>query len=115
MFHRLQQVNAVVIGINRRQQQQEQEALQREAEAAEAEMAGRPPPTPTNGPLATGTGGVISVAGGGVCVIGDGKWRARRVDKISRTCFPLVFLVFNIIYWVVYTLPSEGDEPEVDY
>lgn len=107
-------VNAVVVGINRRQQQQQQQALQREAEAAEAEMAGRPPPpSPTNnGPMRTGAGGIISTAAGGVCIIGDGKWRARRVDKVSRTCFPLVFLLFNVIYWVVYTLP---DDPDEDY
>ena len=34
----------------------------------------------------------------------DGKYAARRVDKIARKCFPLAFLLFNIGYWIVYTL-----------
>jgi hypothetical protein len=28
--------------------------------------------------------------------------KARTVDKVSRVLFPLVFAIFNIIYWVVY-------------
>jgi hypothetical protein len=42
----------------------------------------------------------------------NGKWlcfknledreRARMVDKISRVIFPAVFIVFNIVYWLVY-------------
>ena len=28
--------------------------------------------------------------------------KARTVDKVSRVVFPLVFAIFNIIYWVVY-------------
>jgi len=32
----------------------------------------------------------------------DGKYHARRVDKLSRKCFPIVFTVFNLIYWVFY-------------
>ena len=35
-----------------------------------------------------------------------GKSRARKVDKISRRIFPIAFTVFNIIYWIIYTLPS---------
>lgn len=36
----------------------------------------------------------------------DGKMRARRVDKISRKAFPMAFLLFNIVYWLAYTIPS---------
>ena len=36
----------------------------------------------------------------------DGKYQARRVDKLSRKYFPLAFLLFNIVYWIVYTIPS---------
>ena len=39
----------------------------------------------------------------------DGKYAARRVDKVSRRCFPLAFLLFNIGYWVLYTLPGDAD------
>jgi len=35
-----------------------------------------------------------------------GKRRARRIDKLSRKCFPLSFVAFNIVYWVVYTRSS---------
>ena len=36
----------------------------------------------------------------------EGKQRARKVDKISRKGFPLAFLIFNIVYWIIYTIPS---------
>ncbi|XP_048773971.1 glycine receptor subunit alpha-2-like isoform X2 [Ostrea edulis] len=32
----------------------------------------------------------------------EDRERARLVDKISRVVFPAVFIVFNIIYWLVY-------------
>jgi hypothetical protein len=38
----------------------------------------------------------------------EGKHKARKIDKVSRKLFPMAFLVFNIIYWIVYTLPSVG-------
>uniref|UniRef100_A0A1I8H6R7 Neur_chan_memb domain-containing protein n=1 Tax=Macrostomum lignano TaxID=282301 RepID=A0A1I8H6R7_9PLAT len=30
--------------------------------------------------------------------------RARKIDKISRRLFPLTFLIFNVIYWVMYVI-----------
>lgn len=33
----------------------------------------------------------------------DGKYQARQVDKFSRKCFPFSFIVFNIVYWAVYS------------
>jgi len=38
----------------------------------------------------------------------DGKYAARRVDKVSRKCFPLAFILFNIGYWITYTLGLPG-------
>jgi hypothetical protein len=35
-----------------------------------------------------------------------GKRRARSIDKLSRKCFPVAFLAFNIVYWIVYTWPE---------
>lgn len=35
----------------------------------------------------------------------EGKQKARRVDRISRKVFPLAFTLFNIIYWLIYTVP----------
>jgi hypothetical protein len=40
----------------------------------------------------------------------EGKQKARQVDKISRRMFPLTFTLFNIVYWLMYTLPfSDSD------
>jgi len=39
----------------------------------------------------------------------DGKRKARRIDSFARKLFPITFLLFNIIYWLAYTLPSAGD------
>ena len=33
-----------------------------------------------------------------------GRHRARNIDKFSRKLFPLVFLAFNIVYWLAYIL-----------
>lgn len=34
----------------------------------------------------------------------ESRDEARRVDKLSRIIFPLVFLCFNVIYWSVYSV-----------
>lgn len=28
--------------------------------------------------------------------------KARMVDKVSRVAFPVAFIIFNIVYWLVY-------------
>lgn len=38
----------------------------------------------------------------------DGKMQARYIDKLSRKCFPLAFILFNIIYWVAYAKPTSS-------
>ena len=35
----------------------------------------------------------------------DGKYKARRIDKVSRKMFPLAFILFNFAYWILYTVP----------
>ena len=37
----------------------------------------------------------------------EGKQKARQVDRISRRMFPLTFSLFNIVYWLMYTLPLD--------
>ncbi|XP_078405841.1 glycine receptor subunit alphaZ1 [Cetorhinus maximus] len=35
--------------------------------------------------------------------------RAKRIDTVSRVAFPLVFLIFNIFYWVIYKIVRSED------
>ncbi|XP_033016831.1 glycine receptor subunit alpha-3 isoform X2 [Lacerta agilis] len=35
--------------------------------------------------------------------------RAKKIDTISRACFPLAFLIFNIFYWVIYKIVRHED------
>ncbi|XP_062332256.1 glycine receptor subunit alphaZ1 isoform X3 [Osmerus eperlanus] len=35
--------------------------------------------------------------------------RAKRIDTVSRVAFPLVFLLFNIFYWIVYKIIRSED------
>ena len=36
----------------------------------------------------------------------EGRNKARRVDKVARKVFPFAFILFNVAYWLVYTLPT---------
>ena len=36
-----------------------------------------------------------------------GREAAIYLERVSRIVFPLVFIIFNIIYWVVYTQPRQ--------
>ena len=38
----------------------------------------------------------------------EGKHKARKIDKVSRKLFPVAFILFNIVYWIMYTLPMSG-------
>uniref|UniRef100_A0A8C9TFU2 Glycine receptor alpha 3 n=1 Tax=Scleropages formosus TaxID=113540 RepID=A0A8C9TFU2_SCLFO len=35
--------------------------------------------------------------------------RAKKIDTVSRACFPLAFLFFNIFYWVLYKILRHED------
>ncbi|XP_053559818.1 glycine receptor subunit alpha-3 isoform X2 [Bombina bombina] len=35
--------------------------------------------------------------------------RAKKIDTISRACFPLAFLIFNIFYWIIYKILRHED------
>jgi len=34
----------------------------------------------------------------------EGKQKASRVDRVSRRLFPGAYILFNIFYWIVYTV-----------
>ena len=34
----------------------------------------------------------------------EGKHKARKIDKVSRKIFPVAFVLFNIVYWIIYTI-----------
>lgn len=36
--------------------------------------------------------------------------RSKRIDVISRITFPLVFALFNLVYWSTYLFRDEGEE-----
>jgi len=36
------------------------------------------------------------------------KSRSKRIDIVSRFLFPIVFILFNLTYWLAYLLPMAG-------
>lgn len=38
------------------------------------------------------------------------KYTSKNIDRMSRRLFPLLFLIFNIVYWPVYTAESRKKE-----
>lgn len=36
--------------------------------------------------------------------------RSKRIDVISRITFPLVFALFNLVYWSTYLFRDEDDQ-----
>ena len=41
----------------------------------------------------------------------DGKVKAKKIDKLSRKIFPVAFVVFNIVYWIYYSVLFNSDQP----
>ena len=35
----------------------------------------------------------------------EGKIKAQKIDKMSRKIFPMAFVLFNLVYWIFYTIP----------
>lgn len=40
----------------------------------------------------------------------EGKHKARKIDKVSRKIFPVAFVLFNIVYWIIYTIKINKDD-----
>lgn len=36
--------------------------------------------------------------------------RSKRIDVVSRICFPTMFGMFNVVYWMVYLLRDDLKE-----
>jgi hypothetical protein len=41
--------------------------------------------------------------------IESSKRRAKSIDKASRKSFPIAFIVFNMVYWIAYSIPFDED------
>ena len=53
------------------------------------------------------TGNSATRAGGGDL---EGKHKAKKIDKVSRKIFPMAFVLFNLVYWIMYTVPFSNSE-----
>lgn len=42
----------------------------------------------------------------------EGKAMARRIDRLSRQLFPVAFMTFNLVYWIVYIDPLKAIPPQ---
>ena len=47
---------------------------------------------------------------GDLTYVGYIRTAADSVDKTSRVLFPVLFIIYNIVYWAVYALP--GSKPK---
>ena len=45
----------------------------------------------------------------------EGKYKARKIDKVSRKIFPMAFVLFNIVYWIMYTISFSTSDPYSRY
>ena len=45
-------------------------------------------------------------------IFSPNREKARNIDRLSRLIFPTVFIIFNIVYWLVYIF-WEPDKSEV--
>uniref|UniRef100_A0A914HZC4 Gamma-aminobutyric acid receptor subunit beta n=1 Tax=Globodera rostochiensis TaxID=31243 RepID=A0A914HZC4_GLORO len=38
-----------------------------------------------------------------------------KIDRLSRSCFPLLFIIFNLVYWSAMTIMSQRELEKVDF
>uniref|UniRef100_A0A914L402 Gamma-aminobutyric acid receptor subunit beta n=1 Tax=Meloidogyne incognita TaxID=6306 RepID=A0A914L402_MELIC len=69
------------------------------------------------GGMSVGTFGMSVSSRRGFCLT---LWACRRlnpskIDRLSRCCFPLLFLIFNILYWSALTFLSQHELGKTEY
>ncbi|CAK5093618.1 unnamed protein product [Meloidogyne enterolobii] len=69
------------------------------------------------GGMSVGTFGMSVSSRRGFCLT---LWACRRlnpskIDRLSRCCFPLLFLIFNILYWSALTFLSQRELGKTEY
>jgi hypothetical protein len=55
----------------------------------------------------------IICCGTGTGILSKFPSRAKRIDVISRFVFPLIFAIFNLVYWFYYLL-AKSLKPQTD-